>query len=116
MMYFQGQRMVQSHTHCKAIAQLACTIIGLISLDTYLVEISATQNYALVQQLAFFAFVCSAQLFLPLRYIYLPLLLLYTSSHLQVVEVSEIGTNIECLVQSEDKIFDIELSNKPLSL
>ena len=61
MMYFQGQRMVQSHTHCKAIAQLACTIIGLISLDTYLVEISAAQNYALVQQLAFFTFVCSAR-------------------------------------------------------
>ena len=33
-----------------------------------MVEISATQNYALVQQLAFFAFVCSVQLLLALRY------------------------------------------------
>ena len=33
-----------------------------------MVEISATQNYALVQQLAFFVFVCSAQLFLALQY------------------------------------------------
>ena len=34
-----------------------------------LYEISAVLNYAIVQQLAFFAFVCITQLFLALRYI-----------------------------------------------
>ena len=34
-----------------------------------MVEIIAKLNYALEQQLAFFAFVCSAQLFLALRYV-----------------------------------------------
>jgi len=29
------------HTHCEAMVQLACTIIGLISLDTYLGECAA---------------------------------------------------------------------------
>ena len=48
MMYFGGRsqrkyivRMVQSHTHCKAMVQLACTETGLISLDTYLGERAA---------------------------------------------------------------------------
>ena len=36
-----------------------------------LYEISAVLNYAIVQQLAFFAFVCITQLFLALRYIYI---------------------------------------------
>ena len=34
-----------------------------------LYEISAVLNYAIVQQLAFFAFVCITQLFLALRYL-----------------------------------------------
>ena len=34
-----------------------------------LYEISAVLNYAIVQQLAFFAFVCITQLFLALRYV-----------------------------------------------
>ena len=34
------------------------------------VEISAILNYAIVHQLAFFAFVCIAQLFLALRYLF----------------------------------------------
>ena len=33
------------------------------------VEISAILNYAIVQQLAFFAFVCITQLFLALQYL-----------------------------------------------
>ena len=33
-----------------------------------MVEISTKQNYVFEQQLAFFTFVCSAQLFLALRY------------------------------------------------
>ena len=47
-MYFRGQSPrktswgAQSHTHCEAMVQLACTIIGLISLDTYLGECAAS--------------------------------------------------------------------------
>ena len=37
-------------------------------LNKCVIEISAIQNYALVQQLAFFAFVCCTHLFLALRY------------------------------------------------
>ena len=33
--------MVQSRTHCEAMVQLACTVTGLISLDTYLGERAA---------------------------------------------------------------------------
>ena len=47
IIYFQGWSLrkcifylsvVQSHTHCKAMVQCACTTVGLISLDKYLGE------------------------------------------------------------------------------
>ena len=44
-----------------------------------LYEISAVLNYAIVQQLAFFAFVCITQLFLALRYITCIIIVLATS-------------------------------------
>ena len=46
-----------------------------------LYEISAVLNYAIVQQLAFFAFVCITQLFLALRYSHTSLLLTTPTSH-----------------------------------
>ena len=44
-----------------------------------LYEISAVLNYAIVQQLAFFAFVCITQLFLALRYLTCIIIVLATS-------------------------------------
>ena len=54
------------------------------------IEISAIQNYALVQHLAFFAFVCSAQLFLALR---------YTTPNKINISVAEIWNNdVMCII------------------